>query len=508
MVESIRRLLLIGAMLASPAFVGAACGGDAGGGGPARTTTTLPPKPRNAAVAVPSVSGPVTGGRYGVPANPVPPAELDRYGYREEEYFLSGTARSYVAPGPLSGDGRWTVAAGPTTPYVTRIIVRRPVDAQRFSGTVVVEWMNVTAGRDSDPEFGYLLPALMREGDAYVGVSAQRIGVEGGGGLEVPGVPPEALLALKQWDPARYRTLRHPGDQWSYDIFSQAAQSLLAPGAVDPLAGLRPSTLIAAGQSQSAGTLATYANAVQPLTAMFDGFLVDGRGRFAGGLAGRDGENAVPRIVRVRTDGAAPVLQFETETDLGFLGFVDARQPDGPNLVTWEVAGTAHADASTLRYGEDSARVWFDGPPVDLTSTCGTINDGPHGAVLRAALAGLHRWVVDGERPPASPRIVTTPTGEIVTDAIGNAEGGIRTPAVDAPVSTIIGKGNPASVFCSLFGQEIPLEPARVAARYPTQDAYVAAVTRSADAAVAARFLLRPERDELVAAARAADVPR
>ncbi|MFM8238527.1 MAG: alpha/beta hydrolase domain-containing protein [Actinomycetota bacterium] len=467
----------------------------------------MPAKPRNAVVAVPTVSAPVTGGRYGVPANPAPPEVLERAGYREIEYFVSGTATSYTAPGSLGSDGDWTVTPGATAPYITRIIVRRPRDPARFSGTVAVEWMNVTAGRDSDPEFGYLLPALLRDGDAYVAVSAQKIGVEGGGGLEVPGVPPEALLALKQWDPQRYAGLRHPGDEWSYDIFSQAAQALLAPGTVDPLDGLRPRTLLAVGQSQSAGTLATYVNAIQPITGMFDGFLLDGRGQFAGGLDGPDGENAVPRVVRLRPDGDAPVLQFETETDLGFLGFIDARQPDGPNLVTWEVAGTAHADASTLVYGEESARVWYDGPPVDLISTCGTINDGPHGAVLRAAYSALGRWVAGEGRPPASPRLATGPTGEILTDADGNARGGIRTPAVDAPTATIIGKGNPVSIFCSLFGQEIPFPAARLAERYADHDAYVAAVTRSADAAVAAGFLLRPERDEIVAEAEAADIP-
>ena len=179
-------------MLALVTLVASGCGSDSGGGSSARPSTR-PVKPRNATVAVPVVSGPVTGGRYGVPANPVPPTELERFGYREDEYFVAGTARAAVAPGPLSGDGRWSVANGATAPYATRIIVRRPTDPKRFSGTVVVEWMNVTAGRDSDPEFGYLLPALMREGDAYVGVSAQKIGVEGGGGLKVPGVPPEAL---------------------------------------------------------------------------------------------------------------------------------------------------------------------------------------------------------------------------------------------------------------------------------------------------------------------------
>ena len=35
--------------------------------------------------------------------------------------------------------------------------------------------------------------------------------------------------ALKQWDPERYGDLVHPGDQYSYDIYSQAAQAVRRP---------------------------------------------------------------------------------------------------------------------------------------------------------------------------------------------------------------------------------------------------------------------------------------
>ena len=51
----------------------------------------------------------------------------------------------------------------------------------------------------------------------WVGVSAQSVGVEGGGGA--------FDISLKVVDPVRYGGLNHPGDDYSYDIFSQAAQS-------------------------------------------------------------------------------------------------------------------------------------------------------------------------------------------------------------------------------------------------------------------------------------------
>jgi len=56
---------------------------------------------------------------------------------------------------------------------------------------------------------------LMREGFVSAMVSAQEIGVQGGG-----------PFALKTWDAARYGSLHHPGDDFSYDIFAQAAQAI------------------------------------------------------------------------------------------------------------------------------------------------------------------------------------------------------------------------------------------------------------------------------------------
>ena len=62
-------------------------------------------------------------------------------------------------------------------------------------------------------------------------------------------------------DPARYGTLNHPGDSFSYDIFSQAGQAVRDHADV-VLGGLRPEVLIAAGESQSAGRMVTYIDAV------------------------------------------------------------------------------------------------------------------------------------------------------------------------------------------------------------------------------------------------------
>src|SRR5262249_19053444 len=156
--------------------------------------------------------------------------------------------------------------AGVTSAYRTRILVRRPANAAHFNGTVVVEWLNVSGGLDASPDWTYLHTFLIREGFAWVGVSAQQLGVEGG-------FSPLGLdLSLKSQNPQRYGSLMHPGDSFSYDIFSQVAAAVR--GAADTtLGGLRAKRVIAAGESQSAFRMVTYINAVQPLAKAYDGFL-------------------------------------------------------------------------------------------------------------------------------------------------------------------------------------------------------------------------------------------
>ena len=127
------------------------------------------------------------------------------------------------------------------------MIVRRPQDPARFSGTVLVEWLNVTIGTDGDPSWGYTAEEIMREGHAWVGVSAQGAGVQ----------------AAAKADPARYGSLRHPGNPFSFDIFPHAARALTRHSGAAPLGELVPKHLIAFGQSQSAAFRVTAANTTQ-----------------------------------------------------------------------------------------------------------------------------------------------------------------------------------------------------------------------------------------------------
>jgi hypothetical protein len=99
------------------------------------------------------VSGPITGGDRGQAFGAMPAGELSRSGYTESEFFLGGTAHAFKPAGPLGVDGRWTVAPESTADYKVRMLVRRPADAKRFNGIVVVEWLNVTALAEGAADF-------------------------------------------------------------------------------------------------------------------------------------------------------------------------------------------------------------------------------------------------------------------------------------------------------------------------------------------------------------------
>lgn len=471
-------------------------------------------RPPAASVPAPAIEGPVTGGS-GSPTIQATSFDLADVGYYGEEYFLSGTADAYVDVRPLTSDGRWSVTPGESADYKTRIVVYRPIDPRAFNGTVVVEWLNVSAGLDAAPDWTMLHTLLTREGYAYVAVSAQRVGIEGApGGGPLPGLD----LALKRADPERYGSLAHPGDAFSYDMFSQAGQAIRRPGAVDPLQGLRPARVIAVGESQSAFRLMTYVNALAPRHRVYDAYLIHSRGGGGAGLSQEpEPDIPAPRLLRVRDDLDVPVLMLQTETDLFTLGSLPDNQPDSRRFRLWEVAGTAHADTYTLLVGfadkgddPSVADVVVTAAPIPGVIECESpINSGPQHFVLKAALAGLDRWVRTGVAPRRAPRLeVAGDPPAFVLDENGNVKGGIRTSWVDAPVAVLSGLGQSGGSFCGIFGTTVPFDQAKLAELYPDHDTYVRRVRGVNMRAVLQGFLLRADAALIETAAEMSDIGR
>lgn len=457
------------------------------------------------------VTGPVTGGT-GKPNLVTTSFDLASVGYTSAEYFLSGTATAYSSSRPLTADGRWTVQPASTAPYATRLVVYRPANPKRFNGTVVVEWLNVSSGFDSPPDWLGSHVSLLRDGAAWVGVDAQSVGVQGGKAA-VAGV---AAGGLKAADPARYGSLHHPGDSYSYDIFSQAGHAVRGSGPTAPLGGLSVRHVLAAGESQSAFGLVTYINAVQPRDHVYDGFLVHSRWATGSALSqAPQAEVDPPKGTVIRSDLTVPVLTFETESDV-LRGYVTARQPDSPRFRDWEVAGTSHADAYTTGGFGDTGDGKAEVALLDAAAVGGgplacsaPINDGPAHLVLDTAIHDLDQWVRTGTPPPRAPRLDASagPPVTIARDGHGNALGGVRTPLVDVPTATIDGRPNQGGTFCSLFGSTVPFSAAVLSSLYPSHAAYVAAFDRATRRALAAGFLLPPEAQHLEAAAAQASIP-
>lgn len=412
--------------------------------------------------------------------------------YIAEEVFLNGEA----------------VAQGEPAAFVTRLVIIRPAAAAEFNGTVLVEWLNVSGGTDAPADWNYLHREITRRGYAYVGVSAQQAGIE----LGARGLP--GALPLKAADPARYEGLHHPGDAWAYDIFSHAGRAVPAL-----LGGLAPDRVLAIGESQSAGFLTTYANVIDPVAPIFDGFLLHSRFRGAAPLDGAYlvsvqalGAGVAIDPVPIREDVRVPVLMFITETDLMMPGisYWQARQRDTGRIRTWEVAGTAHADTYTLRGGAidteqaSAPQIASIFAPLDTLfgqTMAKSINAAPqHHYVLQAALDALDRWVRTGTPPPPTPRLALNEALEL--DSCGNAIGGIRTPWVDVPIATYSGIGQPGDGFSVLFGSTVMFDAAMLATLYPGgRDAYLAQFRDALDVAIADGVMLAADREESLAMA-------
>jgi len=416
-------------------------------------------------------------------------------GYVQEEFLATGKATDYKAQGEMTGDGKWTFAPDTNADYRTRIVVRRPEDPAKASGTAVVEWLNVSGGIDANPDWASFSDELVRRGDTWVGVSTQKIGIEGGPVLvAVPGFEDLVGKGIKTMDPERYGSLSHPGDGYSFDIFTQVARAVREGGPV--LGGIKPDVVLAAGESQSAIALTTYYNGVQPLTNAFDGFFVHSRA-FAGlplvppgQAADLVGAMTQSKPTTFRTDLPAPVLDLQAESDvIGVLNSYAVRQPDSDTFRLWEAAGTAHADLHLLG-------------PVANNLDCGApVNAGPMYLVANTGIGALDTWVRDGQAPPTAPRLeVTTGAGEpaIARNQDGIAQGGIRTPPVDVPVKVLSGaSGDSQALICILLGSTKPLDPARIAALYPSRSAYEQQYAEATDKAIKAGFLLEADRESI-----------
>lgn len=503
-------------LLTAIALLGVASPAAAGGS----TAVTLP---------TPQVTGPLPATEasypFGAADHQLTPQDLSASGYVEEEYLVSGDANVYSWPAP----GPATVRTA-DVPYTTRVLVRRPADAERASGNVVVEMLNPSNLFDLNIGWALMHRQMLRSGDVWVGVTVKPVSAE----------------ALQTFDPQRYASLsfanplplddpanctdirtiiagdssRTTENGLAWDIYTQVGAWLRSDADTNPLragAGRRPLNLYGFGYSQTGGYLYDYINGIQPLVEqtygrpMYDAYIVAvAGGDFVGAVPINQCEPAPPAgdPRRQFTDVGVPIIHVMSQSD--YLIGIDARRPDSDSPPDryrhYEMAGAGHATPDELYYSAESDDIVAAGRPVPPASC----NEGPRSRFpswifFDAILRNLDRWV-RADVPPPRVAPIEVQDGAPVLDEYGNVVGGLRSPFLDVPTSTWNGSATGAS-FCFIAGWEDPFSEEQLAALYPSHRAYVARVAQSTAARVAERVITAPDGLQLVRDAAAGDVP-
>ncbi|WP_406033164.1 alpha/beta hydrolase domain-containing protein [Nocardioides sp. NBC_00163] len=421
--------------------------------------------------------------------------DLAAVGYTAREFYAEGQANGYA--GATAGALTTASVLDGGNPYRTRVMVRYP-KADRFNGTLAVEWTNVTIGVDFEFAAAEASEYLLREGYAVAVVSAQRVGVE----------------RLKTWSPARYAGLSVDvnkcgdggtslctGDPLSYDIFAQVTQALKGNvgGAAAPMPGLKVKDAIAIGQSQSAGRLAVYYNTVQPLHDVFEGFA----------LWDRSGQ--------LRSDLTVPAIGVASEGLGGSFG--GARWTTSEYTRKWDIAGATHASLYGAEYIEaiaqrDQSIQAPDGQPITffqwIEPACVKLppfTTVDVGLVYNKAIDSVRTWSRTGKPAAPSRSFVTTDAGTVVRDADGKVEGGIRLPQFVVPTADQGALNGPAFP-CNVSGWHRYYSDAELKAMYKTHAQYVSKVRKVMTPLVSEGYVLPADAAAAIRDAARSDVAR
>ena len=418
--------------------------------GASATEAAVPP--------IPLITGPITGvgpSYPNVPINVVPEAvQVEDFPYITEEYFVSGVANG--------------------TPYQTRIIVRRPEDPKKFSGTVVAEALH-SGGRSLIFEWSRV--SILTRGHIFV---------------EIPHSNGNIAL-FKAFNPDRYATLSIVGGQ-ANEIIAQVGR--LIKSDTEPFSDYDVERVTLMGTSASSGTVRTYLGAHPNLRMpdngpIFDGFL----------LTSTNGNTPLPMV-------DVPMIQMPTQTEVhtwAETGIAYRRADSdvpGNQFRIYEVAGMPHNNARDI--------------PFFFTDPCTLpITDFPAGSFTALGLNHLIEWIANGVTPPRAPYIevdqdATNDGSFLRLDAYGNARGGVRNIWVDLPVSTYgvfgVGKTVASDRLCLLIGTEVPLSEAQLATLYRNHGQYVSSVNHRLKELMEAGWFL-PEYADQVREERKAKVP-
>jgi hypothetical protein len=338
----------------------------------------------------------------------------------------------------------------------------------------VVEWTNVTNGYDTPVWWLKPKAFYLREGYAHVEVSAQNAGLN------------NSPNGLRNWSPTRYGSLNvngggaQTGDVLSYDIFSQAAAAIRNVPVV--LGGLQAQVLIGVGESQSAGRLGVYANAVHSRDPIYNGIIMSEGGE-----------------IICNNAATTPVMKVLSETEFaGQTNEISTAQPDTDKFRMWPVAGMSHSDQYSLLsraalLQRDIGQLAQDACATPARSRVETRY------IYASSVDAMNKWIRFGTPPPIADRFVLTnpPAAGVARDAFGNALGAIRTAEIDVPVA------KEAADTCGLGGTHVPFTTVVLTSLYSSHQDYVNKVMQAALDSVAKGFVLPADAQDEIDRAQA-----
>jgi hypothetical protein len=449
------------------------------------TAAQLVPTPR--ATLIPAS---VTNRPFLAAASTLSPVDLATSGYAEDELFASG--QGSILQWAVAGARDAVSARSPKLPWITRVLVRRPLDTRRFSGRVIVELLDARDRHDVAPLWGLSQEQFLRNGDVWVGVT----------------VSLGAIATLNRFDPLRYELLAAASSQaatcrsataaesgLAWDMIAQVGALLRSTSRENPLRSYSLRRVILAGYATGGGYVVTYANAMHAMQRLgggepvYDGYLgaavieaalLD---PCADALSAADPRRAfLPRDV--------PVIVVRTQSERGSdLHRIDS--DDRGNIYRfYEIAGAAQSGPFPAGQPID-VDLQIAGVTPRPENVCREpLSDFPAGLAFNAIWRQLDRHLVAGEPMISVPPIETDSRGEPRLDRQGNVLGGWRLPQIDVPLAAYAGKSTPRQndavtrATCELTGSMRRYDTARLKTLYKDRDSYIEKFNAAVDLAV------------------------
>ncbi|KAF1736109.1 hypothetical protein CRV24_005045 [Beauveria bassiana] len=375
---------------------------------------------------------PVTDDSQSVILEPYHVALLPEYGYASKEYLISGKAYG--------------------EPYCTRLLLRCPDDASRFTGFVVMEPSHLWGGTSI---WRHTSRWLMRNGHAW---------------LEVDSQATSAVGNIKNVDPERYKGIRFiPGpisDEFAANIpfITDATKEVLSEAYMDfkakwwPATLQSPEILTAASHALRSGALGLIAQRVilsglsqtggvtrRFITHSSHLRLPNGSPPFEGFLPCQSGGDALPdvpgaKIIELVGEAEFQSVRFPCGIGGQMLGTAH-RRPDSDTFRLYEVACMAHRESRWASPAELKRWSVADLHGAEWSTFANSF-------IYHTVFEAMENWTQDADICPSPGATIDTicQSDDILRDEYGNAVGGVRTVHSDAPLATFVAatpKGRP-----------------------------------------------------------------